>query len=119
MLLAALLASFVVAPQALASNPSSVLDGDLTCGQVVTEGNVSTSSGQIWCGSQPASITSVLDTALPVPRSTHKSFDGVPLDVNFALPDSYIPGTPLPVIGMFHGYGGSKFSFSPMQRWLD
>jgi len=118
-LLAALLASFVVAPQALASNPSSVLDGDLTCGQVVTENNVSTSIGQIWCGSQPASITTVLDTALPVPRSTHKSFDGVPLDVNFALPDSYIPGTPLPVIGMFHGYGGSKFSFSQMQRWLD
>ncbi len=117
MLLAALLASFVFAPQALAATPANVLDGDLTCGQVTAEGNVSTSLGQVWCGSQPASITSTLDTPLPVPRSTHKTFDGVPLDVNFALPST---GTaPYPVVGIYHGYGGGKFSFSQMQRWLD
>ncbi|MCO5327769.1 MAG: acetylxylan esterase [Solirubrobacterales bacterium] len=116
-LLAALLASFVFAPQALAATPANVLDGDLTCGQVTSEGNVSTSLGQVWCGSKPASITSTLDTVLPIDRSTHKTFDGVPLDVNFALPST---GTaPFPVVGMYHGYGGSKFSFSQMQHWLD
>ncbi|MFN8150012.1 MAG: acetylxylan esterase [Solirubrobacterales bacterium] len=116
-LLAALLASFVFAPQALAATPANVLDGDLTCGKVTSEGNVSTSLNQVWCGSQPASITSTLDTALPTDRSTHKSFDGVPLDVNFALPST---GTaPFPVVGMYHGYGGSKMTFSQMQHWLD
>ena len=117
MLLAALLASFVVAPQALAASPSSIFGGDITCGQVTTEGNVSTSLGQVWCGSQPASITSVLDTALPVTRSTHKTFDNVPLDVNVGFPST--GSAPFPVVGIFHGYGGSKFSFSQMQRWLD
>ena len=116
-LLASLLASSVFAPQALAATPASVLGGDLTCGEVTAEGNVSSSLGQTWCGSLPASITSTLDTALPVARSTHKSFDGVPLDVNFALPSTGSP--PYPVVGMFHGYGGSKSNFAAMQRWLD
>ncbi len=114
--LAAMLASFVFAAQAQAVAPANVLDGDLTCGTVTTEGNVSSSLGQVWCGSQPASITTTLSTPLPPVRSTHKSFDGVPLDVNFALPAS---SPPYPVVGMFHGYGGSKMSFSAMQRWLD
>ena len=117
MLLAALVTSFALAPEAVAATPATVLDGDLTCGEVTAEGNVSTSLGQVWCGSQPASITSTLDTALPVDRSTHKTFDGVPLDVNFALPST--GAAPFPAVGMYHGFGGSKRTFLQMQRWLD
>jgi len=116
-LLASLLATLIVAPQALAADPADVLDGDLTCGEVTDEGNVSTSLGQVWCGTKPGSNTATLDTALPTDRSTHASFDGVPLDVNVALPSTGSP--PYPVVGMYHGYGGSKSSFSAMQRWLD
>lgn len=120
-LLASLLASFVFVSQASAASPSSVLGGNLTCGAVTTEGNVSSSLGQIWCGSIRASdnITSTLDTSLPTDRSTVESFDGTPLDVNFALPSTYSAGNPLPVVLQFHGYGGSKFSFKSMQQWLD
>jgi predicted acyl esterase len=45
------------------------------------------------------------------PRTTAPSWDGVPVDVNVALPPN--PGTdgnfPLIIVG--HGYGGSKFGF--------
>ena len=118
MLLAVLLAALLAAPQALAATPASVLGGDLTCGEVTAAGNVAGSVGQTWCGSIEAddSITSTLDTALPTDRSTHKSFDGVPLDVNFALPST--GSAPYPVVGQFHGYGGEKFNFKQMQQWL-
>jgi hypothetical protein len=50
-------------------------------------------------------------------RSTTKTFDGVPLDVNVAFPAG---GTaPYPVVGVYHGYGGSKVDFESAQRWLD
>ena len=125
-LLAALLASFVFAPQALAVPPASVLGGDVTCGQVTADGNVAGSTGQTWCGTIRASdnITSTISPALPTQptnsdpavRSTHATFDGVPLDVNFALPST--GSAPYPTVTMFHGYGGSKFSFKDMQTWL-
>ena len=125
-LLTVMLASLVIVPPALAAPPASVLDGDLSCGQVTADGNVAGSTGQTWCGSIKAGdgITSTVTPAIPkqltggdpMVRSTHKAFDGVPLDVNFALPST---GTaPYPVVGQFHGYGGSKFSFKSMQQWL-
>lgn len=87
-----------------------------------------------------AEITSVFgDTATPVdcavqaapnagirfcsesPRSTVKSFDGVPIDVNVAFPPEPETGPdgPYPTVMMFHGYGGSKIGLSGMRRWLD
>ncbi|MGK2933131.1 MAG: alpha/beta hydrolase family protein, partial [Solirubrobacterales bacterium] len=125
-------ASLIFAPSANAVI-TDVLDGDLTCGVVTTEGNVSSSLGQRWCGSIPASVTGrttpAIPTQEPVPpgtpanpavRSTHKTFDGVPLDVNVAFPPAPVGGdTNWPVVGMYHGYGGSKMKFNEMQRWLD
>ncbi|MGK2932308.1 MAG: prolyl oligopeptidase family serine peptidase, partial [Solirubrobacterales bacterium] len=126
-------AALIFAPSANAVI-TEVLDGDLTCGVVTTEGNVSSSLGQRWCGSIPASVTGrttpAIPTQEPVPpgnpanpavRSTHKTFDGVPLDVNVAFPadPNPSPDTDWPVVGMYHGYGGSKMNFNAMQRWLD
>ena len=44
-----------------------------------------------------------------------KSFDGVPLDVNVALPATADAGLPLVVLS--HGWGGSKFGLADMQPW--
>src|SRR4051794_38777836 len=56
-----------------------------------------------------------------MPRSTVKTFDGVPIDVTVAFPPESVNGTdgPYPLIMMFHGYGGTKFSLGRMQPWLD
>ena len=112
-------ATLIFAPAANASI-TEVMEGDLGCATVTVEGNVGGSLGQRWCGSKPGSITSTLDNALPSVRSTVKTFDGVPLDVNVAFPPDPAPlaDGPYPVVGIYHGYGGSKVTFSDMQRWL-
>src|SRR6478672_8482008 len=51
------------------------------------------------------------------PRSTARSFDGAPIDVNVAFPAG--GDGPFPTIMLFHGYGGSKLGLSAMQPWLD
>lgn len=121
-------AALVVAPSAGAAPAvPSVLGGDVTCSEVTAAGNVAGSLGQTWCGTitgdkgddgQPISSTLSPDP-LTDDRSTDKSFDGVPIDVNVALPDPGAHGAgPYPLVMMFHGYGGSKISFPGMQRWL-
>jgi dienelactone hydrolase len=54
-------------------------------------------------------------------RSTVPTFDGVPVDVNVALPPAPASGPdgPYPTVMMFHGYGGSKIGLASMKRWLD
>src|SRR3954453_7599830 len=44
------------------------------------------------------------------------SFDGAPVDVNVALPAATEPG-PFPLIGIYHGWGGSKVGLSTMASW--
>jgi fermentation-respiration switch protein FrsA (DUF1100 family) len=44
-----------------------------------------------------------------------KSFDGVPLDTDVALPAS--GDANLPLVVLLHGWGGSKVGFSQMQAW--
>ncbi len=55
------------------------------------------------------------------PRSTVKTFDGVPLDVTVALPARAhgAPGGPVPLVMLLHGYGGAKLGLPVMQPWLD
>ncbi len=112
--------ALLAAPPALAAPLTpSVFGGDLTCAEVTADGNVAGATGQTWCGSilPGDSITSTLSTALPSDRSTTKTFDGVPLDVNVAFPSTGSP--PYPVVGINHGYGGRKWNFELVQRWLD
>lgn len=124
--LVASLATLILAPAANASIPS-VMGGDVQCATVTSEGNIGSGDvvtgtvGQRWCGSLPAAATTVLDGPLPTVRSTVKTFDGVPLDVNVAFPPDPAPAsdTKWPVVGMYHGYGGSKMNFRDMQRWLN
>ncbi len=125
----AVLIALIAAPSALAAPPSEIFSGDIDCAQVTADGNVAGATGQTWCGSIRASdnITATLAApglptqatgSDPPVRSTTETFDGVPLDVNFALPDDG-SNAPYPVVGIYHGYGGSKWSFASMQHWLD
>lgn len=51
------------------------------------------------------------------------TFDGAPIDVNVGFPPapSSGPDGNFPIIGVFHGWGGSKLSLTSaaMQQWLD
>lgn len=109
-LFAALAALFVV-PSVAGAAPASVFDGAVSC---TTQGP-GPNEGQTWCGTgqhNPQPVNT---------RSTVKSFDGVPIDVNFALPNptnSQWGEGPYPLVYMFHGYGGGKINFPGMQHWL-
>lgn len=117
-------ACLIAAPAATAAPPTSIFGGDVDCGTVTDEGTggnaVPGSEDQTWCGTfSPGPNGPTLTTDLNQARSTTKTFDGVPLDVNFALPDPTEFGdAPYPVVGVYHGYGGSKINFRSMQRWL-
>jgi len=55
------------------------------------------------------------------PRSTAKTFDGVPIDVNVAFPPAPATGPDgnYPLVMVFHGYGGGKIGFGSLQDWVD
>ena len=55
------------------------------------------------------------------PRSTVETFDGVPIDVNVALPPRAHggPDGPFPLVLLMPGYGGAKFGLAGMSGWLD
>jgi predicted acyl esterase len=49
------------------------------------------------------------------------TFDGAPIDINVAFPPA--PGSgpdgDFPIVGVFHGWGGTKLGFASVQEWLD
>ena len=51
------------------------------------------------------------------------TFDGAPIDVNVAFPPTPASGPDgnFPIVGVFHGWGGSKFGLdsTSLQQWLD
>src|SRR5688572_26492118 len=67
------------------------------------------------CTLQPNGTTFCTDA----PRSTVDSpVDGVPIDVNFALPDESEFGSgPYPLMMLFHGYAGVKAGPGQMRPW--
>lgn len=116
------LAALIAVPSAFATPPTSIFGGDVACGTVTDVGTgadaVPGSLGQTWCGTfDPGATGPSLTTDLNDPRSTTRTFDGVPLDVNVAFPSTGSP--PYPVVGEYHGWGQSKVSFEALQRWLD
>src|SRR3954469_6963180 len=90
----------LVAPAAAQADIPSVLGGDVPC--------AGKGDGVWFCCST-------------APRSTTKSFDGVPIDVNVAFPPAPASGTDgnYPLVMMFHGYGGGKLGLDAMHHWLD
>jgi hypothetical protein len=96
----ALAAGALLVPQAASAAIPSVFGGQVACAEQA--------NGQRHCGSS-------------APRSTVKTFDGVPIDVNVAFPPAPASGPDgnFPLIGTYHGYGGRKASFADMQQWLD
>ncbi len=110
-LAATIAAVFLIPSAAGAAPPTSVFDGAVNC--TVQSGGAT--DGQTWCGTGQYNPSTDI-------RSTVKSFDGVPIDVNLALPN---PATsewgegPYPLVMLFHGYGGGKFNFSGMQHFLN
>ncbi len=97
--LVVVLSGLAVAPAATAAIPD-VFNGDVTCSVA--------GDGHRVCGSN-------------APRSTTRTFDGVPIDVNVAFPPEPVSGPDgsFPLMMMFHGYSGSKFEHAAMDRWLD
>ncbi len=75
-------------------------------------------AGQVACTVQPDGVRFCGSTE---PRSTVKTFDGVPIDVNVAFPPEPASGPDgnYPLIGSYHGYGGSKTGLGGMQPFLD
>ena len=51
------------------------------------------------------------------------TFDGAPIDVNVGFPPAPATGPDgnFPIVGVFHGWGGSKLAltYGSMQEWLD
>ncbi|MFL5871664.1 MAG: CocE/NonD family hydrolase [Solirubrobacterales bacterium] len=78
-----------------------------------------------------AEITSVFNGAVPCqaqpdgtrfcggPNTQVPTFDGVPIDVNVALPPAPAKGPdgPYPMVMVFHGYGGSELGLDTLERW--
>jgi hypothetical protein len=63
-------------------------------------------AGQRWCGTSGG-------TTVP-------SFDGTPIDVTAAFPAEAAPDNNYPVVGIYHGWGGTKItpSSASVQRWV-
>ena len=92
--------AFFASASSASADITSVFKGDVTCAVQ--------SDGVRFCGSSS-------------PRSTTKTFDGMPIDVNAAFPPAPASGPdgPYPLIIIGHGYGGSKLGLSDMQPFLD
>jgi hypothetical protein len=75
----------------------------------------------IACALQPDDVRLCNETADGRPRSTVKTFDGVPLQTSVAFPPALAgqPDRGYPLIMVFNGYGGGPASLARMQAWLD
>ena len=76
--------------------------------------------GKIPCQVQPSGVRHCAGTGGAV-ANTVNSWDGTPIDINFALPDeaTFGPG-PYPLAMYFHGFGGGKEGFNgDLKRFTD
>ncbi len=100
LVLACVLAGLMV--PAAANATISQIFGSVSC---ATQGAGAT-AGQRWCGTSSG--------------TTVASFDGTPIDVAMAFPAESAPDNNYPVVGIYHGWGGTKItpSSAAMQRWV-
>jgi hypothetical protein len=101
LLVLAVLALGLLVPAAANATITSVF-GTVTC----TTQTTGAATGQRWCGNSA-------NTTVPV-------WDGVPIDVSVGFPVASGSDNNYPVIGIYHGWGGSKItpSSATAQRWL-
>jgi hypothetical protein len=95
------LVCLLAVPAVAGATISSVFAGSVAC----TE-QTGANAGQRWCGNSAGSTVPV--------------WDGTPIDVAVAFPVATGTDTGYPVIGIYHGWGGSKItpSSATAQRWL-
>jgi hypothetical protein len=91
----------LAAPSAANATISSVF-GTVTC----TEQISGATAGQRWCGNSAGTTVS--------------SFDGTPIDVAVGFPVATGSDKNYPLVGIYHGWGGTKItpSSATAQRWL-
>ncbi|MBX7189988.1 MAG: acetylxylan esterase, partial [Solirubrobacterales bacterium] len=79
--------------------------------------------GELTCVTQPGGVRQCAGPGGPdtnAPADTVPSFDGTPIDINFALPDKSRFGPPYPLAMYFHGFGGEKEPFGGyLKRFTD
>lgn len=99
--LVGVLAAALVAPTVANAAIGSVF-GTVTC----TEQTTGAATGQRFCGNSAG--------------TTVTSFDGTPIDVAVGFPVATGADNNYPVVGIYHGWGGSKItpSSATAQRWL-
>ena len=98
--LVAVLVCLVAAQSAAAAIPN--VFGSIACTSVAS----GPQAGQRQCGSATGTVT--------------PSWDGTPIDVSVTFPPATGADNNYPVIGIFHGWGGSKITpaNSATQRWV-
>jgi predicted acyl esterase len=112
---AAAAASFIVAPAAQADITSVFTDAIPGSGGPATPVSCTVLDGN-GPGQQPGDAGDRFCGSTS-PRSTVKTFDGVPIDVNVAFPAG--GDGPFPLVAIFHGYAGTKLGLGTMRRWLN
>jgi hypothetical protein len=76
--------------------------------------------GSVTCTTQPSGATAGQRWCPSTGAATVPSFDGTPIDVAVAFPVAAGADTNYPVVGIYHGWGGTKItpSSAAAQRWL-
>jgi hypothetical protein len=101
LVLAGVILGALIAPS-MASATITQIFGSVSC---ATQTATAT-AGQRWCGTSAG-------TTVP-------SFDGTPIDVTMAFPAESGADNNYPVVGIYHGWGGTKItpSSTSVQRWV-
>jgi Acetyl xylan esterase (AXE1) len=76
--------------------------------------------GTVTCTTQPSGATAGQRWCGNSSNTTTTTWDGTPIDVAVGFPAEASPDNNYPVVGLYHGWGGSKItpSSAAAQRWL-
>lgn len=101
LVLSSVIVGLLLLPAAANASIAQVF-GTVTC----TEQGAGASEGQRWCGNSA-------NTTVP-------TWDGTPIDISVAFPPATGGDNNYPIVGIYHGWGGTKItpSSSTAQRWL-